>query len=192
MNMKTRMLAAAALAALSFGANAATIYSDNFDSDAQGLNVVPMGWSVTGGTVDIIGTGFFDEIPGNGNYVDLDGSTGAAGLLGTMVGVSAGSYTATFELGGNHRDGTTDPVTVTFGGSTITIPVGPNDGFTEYSISTTSTGGDLSLSFQDERGGNIGALLDDVNVSSVPEPANLTLMMAGVLALGFAARRRRG
>jgi hypothetical protein len=194
LNMKIRLLAAAVLAALSVGAHATTVFSDNFDSDAQGLNVVPAGWTVTGGgTVDIIGTGFFDEIPGNGNYVDLDGSNGAAGLLGTLINVAPGGYTASFQLGGNHRDGTTDLVTVTFGGVTSVIAVGPTDAFTTYSVTTTSAGGDLSLSFQDGRGGDVGALLDNVAVmTAVPEPANATLMLAGLLALGFAARRRRG
>ncbi len=38
-------------------------------------------WDVLDGFVDLIGNGFFDLLPGNGLYVDLDGSTGDAGKL---------------------------------------------------------------------------------------------------------------
>ena len=193
--MKIRMLAAAALVAVATGANAGVVFSDNFDSDTQGLDKTPTGWALTGtGDVDIIGAGgAFDLIPGNGNYVDLDGSDGFAGHLSTTLsGTAAGTYTATFELGGNHRDGTTDLVTVVFGGATQTFAIGPNDPFTTYSLSTTASAAPLQISFHDGRDGNVGALLDDVSVSAVPEPTNVALMMAGLLGLGFAARRRRG
>jgi hypothetical protein len=33
-------------------------------------------------------------------------------------------------------------------------------------------------------------LLDNISVSSVPEPATMSLFLAGIAALGFAARRR--
>ena len=190
--MEIRKLAIVAALAFSAAAQAATVYTDDFNADLQGLNSVPTGWSVTGtGTVDIIGTGFFDEIPGNGNYIDLDGSNGVAGLLSRSVSVGAGTYSATFSLGGNNRDGTTDPVAVTFGSTTIYM-VPPSSGFTTYTLWTTlSSAGSLVLSFQDGRDGNVGALLDNVTVSSVPEPTSLSLLLAGVAALGFAARRRR-
>ena len=192
--MKFRMLAVAAAMVLSVGAHAATVFSDNFDSDPLGLNAVPAGWTIgNAGAVDIIGSpGFFDLIPGNGHYIDLDGSNNLAGLLETSFAVTAGmTYTATFQLGGNHRDGSSDPVTVMFGGSTLAPTVGPDDGFTTYSITTTATGDSLTLSFLDGRQGNVGALLDNVNVSAVPEPATMSLLLAGIAALGFAARRRR-
>ena len=195
--MKFRMLSVAAAMVLSAGAHAA-VFSDNFNLDTQGLNSVPAGWTIgNAGTVDIIGgnpSAFFDELPGNGNYIDLDGSNGVpgAGTLSTSVALpTAGTYVATFELGGNHRDGTTDTVTVTFGSTTESFAIAPSAGFTTYSISTTASGA-ATLGFTDSRDGNVGALLDDVSVSAVPEPTNVALMMAGLLGLGFAARRRRG
>ena len=192
--MKLRMLAVTTAMLLSAGAQAAPLWSDDFNSDTQGTDRTPVGWSLSGaGDVDIIGTGFFDEIPGNGNYIDLDGSDGKAGtLVSDPTAAVSGTYTATFQLGGNHRDGTTDLVTVVFGGATQTFAIGPNDPFTTYSLSTTASAAPLQISFHDGRDGNVGALLDNVSISAaVPEPGNLSLMLAGIAGLAFAARRRR-
>jgi hypothetical protein len=192
--MKKRMLAIAAAMVLSAGAQAAPIFSDNFDSDPLGLNAIPAGWSIgNAGAVDVIGApGFFDLIPGNGHYIDLDGSNGLAGMLvSDPTGSVSGTFTATFQLGGNHRDGTTDMVAVSFGDASIVIAVGPNDAFTTYSLTTTVNADQLSLSFLDGRDGNVGALLDSASISAVLEPGSLSLMLAGIAALGFAARRRR-
>jgi hypothetical protein len=51
----------------------------------------------------------------------------------------------------------------------------------------------VGLGFLDGRDGDVGALLDDVSISSaVPEPAGGALRAAGVLGVACAARRRRG
>lgn len=66
---------------------AQVIFSDNFDANTPVFNTVPIGWTnANAGRVDIIGvcSGFgplIDVFPGNGCYIDLDGSTGAAGKL---------------------------------------------------------------------------------------------------------------
>src|SRR5690348_11879875 len=107
--MKT--LSLALVAAFGIGvstADAAVLLSDRFDSYAQQLNWVPPAtWTVSSGTVDLIGetpTGTsFDFYPGNGGYVDLHGSTGEAGTLQTQQSFAAGDYTLSFELGGNAR-----------------------------------------------------------------------------------------
>lgn len=186
--------AAATLLMLSQPARSALLFSDNFDANTAGLNAVPTGWSIANnGTVDVIGVGTaHDFIPGNGLYVDLDGSTSSAGLLTQSFGtLGAGSYTATFDLAGSHR-GTAETVTVDFGGVVQSYTLQAGDGWTSFSISVNSLGGPLSLSFLNSGGDNVGALLDRVTVSmtsAVPEPASVPLMLAGLLTLGWSRRR---
>ena len=63
----SRLLSAALLAASAAAQADIVVLADNFDANDLGLNVVPAGWSVTDGTVDIIGNpGFYDFIPGSG------------------------------------------------------------------------------------------------------------------------------
>ena len=88
--MKSSIVAAAAVAltagTLGGSAQAATVFTDNFNTYPAQLNwVPPANWTAgsgpAGGTVDLIGMTtdgpLFDLFPGNGGYVDLDGSSGA-------------------------------------------------------------------------------------------------------------------
>ena len=195
-----RLAVSAALAALAFGvsAQAAPIFSDDFNANPLGLNIAPAGWTVASGTVDLIGNGFFDFLPGNGVYVDLDGSTSKAGLLTSpTLNLTGGmTYTATFDLAGSHR-GSTETGTVTFGSATLSYSVASGDGFAATSLSfTPTTSGAYTLSFQNAGGDNVGALLDNVAVNPavtglVPEPQTYALMLAGLAAVGMLSRRRR-
>lgn len=195
--MNARHLLALTLLAGSAAAQAnVTIFSDNFDANTLGLNAVPTGWAVTAGTVDIIGTGFFDFIPGSGKYIDLDGSTGNSGVLSKSFSLLAGTtYTASFDLAGNHRNGAAESVAVNFGTASTSASLAQNVSWTGYSLSfTTSAAGSYTLSFENSGGDNIGMLLDNVkvdqHVAAIPEPQTYALMGMGLLAVGFAARRR--
>ena len=67
-----KALTLAALFALSAAAQATTVFSDNFDANPLELNKVPAGWTVTDGTVDIIGPGFYSYCAaGQGKCIDL-------------------------------------------------------------------------------------------------------------------------
>jgi len=190
--IKHTLIAAAVLCALQ--AQASTpVFADSFDANALGLNAVPTGWAVTEGTVDIIGANdFYDFIPGSGRYIDLDGSTRDAGVLSRSFAVTSGlRYTATFELAGNHRNSPVESVAVNFGSAASAYSLGQSAGWTAYSLTfVAANSGMAGLSFSNAGGDNIGMLLDNVNVTAVPEPGTYALMLAGLAAVGFVARRR--
>jgi hypothetical protein len=198
----------AVVAALLLGpsvTHAATIFSDNFDSYAPDqLNWVPpglSGWTVTGGSVDLHGAGGgYDVLPGNGSYVDLDGSTFASGLFSNNVNLTGGTtYRLSFDLSGSQRGIHTDTVDVNFGSATASYLLNSTDPFSTFTLNfTPSSDGVYSLSYLNAGGDNRGAFLDNVSVSSVPgavsnvpEPETYTMLLAGLAMMALVARRRR-
>lgn len=100
-------------------AQATVLLSDNFNSENAGAGTLNYAgfanWTVSDGSVDLCGNGFCDVLPGNGLYVDMDGSTGNAGKLtsvATFTLTPGLTYTLSFDLAGNQRGGTGDAVTV--------------------------------------------------------------------------------
>jgi PEP-CTERM motif len=183
-------LFAVAMAAVATSAQATVIFSDNFNSETQALNYTGFAnWTVTAGSVDLIGTGFYDFYPGNGNYVDLDGTTpgqNPAGQITTDDSFGAGTYTLSFDLGGSTR-GDTNTVEVALGNFVKDITLASSAPLALYSYTFTTTGGHLSftnLGLSD----NFGLILDNVTLS-VPEPATLGLFGMGLLAMAMMRRR---
>lgn len=103
---------AAALAFGASGASAATLFFDGFNGEP--VNGAAPNYSsfanffVGEGTVDLIGPGNPYSLTGNGNFVDLDGSTNDGGYLETInqFGFNTGDrITLSFLAGGSQRGG---------------------------------------------------------------------------------------
>jgi len=195
MNMKSAFLttAAAGLMALTAttAAHAAPLLADNFDSYAQGLDATSLGskWIVTNtGDVDVIGTGFYDFFPGNGNYIDLGGSNGTFGQFSSTQSFAPGTYTLSFALGGTSR-GDNDTTTITLGDWSTSIALLSGASLANHSYTFTTTGGQLSF-LDTGANGNVGNILDNVALTAVPEPATWAMMLLGFGMVGFALRKR--
>lgn len=183
-------------------ATAAPIFSDNFNTENGGAYALNYNtftnWNVINGTVDLIGQGSpYDFLPGNGLYVDLDGSSNAAGLMiPRLLNIpTAGNYTLSFQLAGSHRTPTNETVNVqaSLGGYADIFSIASGQGFTTYTADLYfAQAGDLYLTFQNLGGDNMGALLDNISVApAVPEPGTMMLLGAGFLGLAIYNKRRK-
>jgi hypothetical protein len=185
---------------------ATTLFSDNFNAETLGLNATLSQWNIQRGSVDVIGNpGFFDIYPGNGRYLDLDGSTGAAGRIESMALfplVVGETYRLSFSYGRNPGLGLTpesmrfgvtdnfaDPFSLLLNQSIPTL--------LSFSREFTASAAGGRIFFDHAGGDNAGIVIDNVLLESldrtavVPVPAALPLMLAGLAGLGFIARRRR-
>ena len=179
--------------------SAVPVFYDDFDSENSGLYQLNYNnfanWEVTDGTVDLIGVGSpWDWFPEHGLYVDMDGSTGDAGIMTSNILLEAGQYSLRFDLAGNQRASTPEEVFVRVAmGSLLdeTYSLGRTDPFqtfVETIIVPTAT--TVALSFEGSGGDNIGMLLDNVEISPVPEPATMLLLGSGLIGLAAVGRKK--
>lgn len=207
------VVAASTFAASTMTANATTIFFEDFDTDLSNaggtsqLNFTGFGqFTVDAGSVDLIGSGGFGIACVAGGCVDLDGSTfgstPTSNFVSTALDLGPGSYTLSFDATANQRNGSFDSFTVSVGTvlSEIITPTLGSDNFTTYAF-TFDVASLVSASivfFTEGPSDNIGAILDNVLLvnnstpdATAPLPAGAPLMIAGILGLGFATRRRK-
>lgn len=201
--MKTLVTTAFLALAAAAPAGASVVFLDDFSGygSTQQLNapdsLFSPNWTTTGGTVDYLTSGgsFGYLCSGGGNCIDLDGSTGHAGLFATTKVFAEGVYNLLFQMVGSGR-GTDETVTISLGDLVKTFTIGSSEALSQASFGTdffnihVGAGGSV-LSFQNSGGDNIGAILKTVVVetAAVPVPAAGGLMMLGLA--GLAALRRR-
>jgi hypothetical protein len=186
-------------AAWAQSASAAAVFSDDFNSYNGQLNwSPPSNWTAPGpGAVDLIGETpsgtSFDFYPGNGGYVDLHGSNGLPGTLQTIQSFAAGTYTLTFDLGGNARGDVAKTTDFSLGNFSSSLLLASSDTLALRSYTFTTTGGQLIFSDLVGGNGNIGNILDNVTLISgaVPEPATWAMLLLGFGGIGAMLRSSR-
>ncbi len=183
---------------------AGVLFTDDFNAENGGvansgtLNYNSfLNWTVSDGTVDLIGNGYFDfGFAANELFVDLDGSTNNAGIFSTTSEFTfeAGvQYELKFELAGNQRVNTNETVDIDIVAGGLldeTVVIGVNDGFTEFVFTFIGDGSTGRLQFENLGGDNIGALLDNVQLSVIPLPQTGALAGVGLLSVAGLRRRR--
>ena len=195
------------------------VFSDNFDTETTGLNTQPSQWTVTNGTVDtigdpLVGPNFFNLRPGNGLYIDLDGSTSDAGVMTSdpFSLLPGTNYVLSFDLSGSLRNNGNNRVLagLDFNGDAafdlfLDITLAAIAPFTTYSIPFTvsSIFNNAHIVFDHFGGDNAGLLLDRVLLvgerqpggggggggQTIPLPGSWALFGAGLGLLGAARRR---
>ncbi len=175
---------------------ASIIFSETFDTVPTSLNTTGTigNFTVTSGNVDIVGTfptynyGSLCVAPESVNCVDLDGNTNAT-ITSSSISLAAGSYILSFDLNGSQR-GPSSSTTVTLASFSQTYNLASSS-TGAYSVPiNVSTPGSYTIVFasNDPGGSDMGALLDNVVLSSVPEPASV-LLMIGALSLLLVVRQ---
>lgn len=157
----------------------------------------PLTYFRPGVTVDPLGTG--------GNFMALDGDSDIYGTLTqSITGLTAGqAYYVHFDWAAtqlrNRSGATTEQLQVSLGGPAQSTQIinNPSAGFSGWRSGyfvftpTTSTAVLSFLSIGTPNGQPPIALLDNVSLQAVPEPATWAMFLAGFGLVGFAARRRR-
>ncbi|MFT3988168.1 DUF642 domain-containing protein [Aestuariivirga sp.] len=159
-----------------------------FNGDSTSID----GWTVTGNSVDYIGS-YWAASDGS-RSIDLSGND-VGGLTQTISGLNVGqSYTLSFDYAANPDF--TGPRSMSFSlgsftGTLVNVTNSPNAGWLSYVVTFVYNGGGDLLSFTQLDGGPYGVALDNVDLNAVPVPAALPLLGSALAGGAFLGWRRR-
>ncbi len=176
---------------------AAVIFADDFNSEhggtGQGNYYDFANWTVSDGSVDLLGGTYYPQYTYEGLSVDLDGSTYNAGVMTSKeIGVETGcTYLFSFNISGNMRYGTdTVSVKVTNSDYNENFLLNYDEDWQQITRLVTITSGTTAQIIFDNAGGdNKGALLDNVSFSTTPVPIPPTVLLMGPGILGLLSLR---
>ncbi len=206
MRFQHLLLCVSALCIVPASVSAGTVLSEDFNELTPALGVTSVGaFSAIGGTnVDIVGGALYGSLcaaPESGSCVDLDGSGGnPQGILQTSTAITLNpgtNYYLSFDLIGSGRS-TPTSTTVSFGTYNRTFDLSSSDvssGVVSNALVTVGVTTNTNLTFTSNTPGEIGAVLDNVLITSeatsaAPEPSSVVLVGSALMGCGLLARRR--
>ena len=157
------------------------VFHDNFNSENGGTAHLLFfdftQWTISDGSVDLIGNGFFDDYPGNGLYVDLDGTKDAATMTSAVIAVSPGLYQLDFDLGENPGEPKSNKARVSVGDAFSEVFTSDDAGVAPTFVSVQRqfliSEAAVSIVFDHEGGDSAGLYIDNVSLSLVPCPGDM-------------------
>lgn len=180
------------------------IVNGSFEATAQGngtWNIYPTidGWvTIDGSGIEVRNNAVGTAFDGN-NFVELDGWSGQGNttMQQQVKTINGQAYDLSFAY--SPRIGvakTSNKIEVLWNGDVVfgvTGKGGSAHNWNEMSLSVIGTGGWNTLGFRAMgTSDGLGGSLDAVSLTAaVPEPGTYALMAAGLLAVGFIARRRK-
>lgn len=205
-------LYSAVFAAIAGSSHATVLLNETFDDEATTFGTTLNFDSYSSfdqyvGNTDLIASGGYGItcVGGTGGCVDLEGSSAGvtpSSLLEFFFPGEVGSYTISFDLSGNQRNGSSDTVTAAYfvgdAQDTGTNYVVSGSAFTTYTMMfnvTVAGSGHFQIG-QSNPSDNIGAILDNVvitfddGMAPVPLPASGLALLAALGGLGLTRRRR--
>jgi hypothetical protein len=194
---------------------AGVIFSENFSGATPGDYATTgvltgTNFTLTAGSIDVDGTGWYADscvAPTSGNCIDTTGYGNMRGVLTSTnaISFSPGQYLLSFDLAGwsvtsaSEGGPQTESATVEVDLGTLVVDQqyfrngSLNPYPTVYIPFTVTSTTAANLVFTDLSGttGYAGAILDDIEIQSVPEPGSLMLIGAGALILLARKRARK-